>query len=182
MEEKELIKKAKKGDHKAFAVLFKENYPFLVKYLVKVTMNRDLAEELAQDTMAKCVEKIHLYNGKSKFSSWLMTIATNRFIDLQRKRKRERDWQQEEINLRKMKWEMQSNKEEWNDLLEALSKLSEEVRLPIVLKHYYGFSYEEIADMVKLPEGTVKSRIHHGIKSLRKELKVDETRKTGTSK
>jgi RNA polymerase sigma-70 factor, ECF subfamily len=182
MDEKELIKGAKKGDHKAFAVLFKENYPFLVKYLVKVTMNRDLAEELAQDTMAKCVEKIHLYNSKSKFSSWLMTIATNRFIDLQRKWKKERDWQQEEINLRKMKWDMQSRNEEWNDLLEAMSKLSEEVRLPIVLKHYYGFSYEEIAGMVKLPEGTVKSRIHHGINSLRKELKVDETKKTGTTK
>jgi RNA polymerase sigma-70 factor, ECF subfamily len=182
MDEKGLIKGAKKGDHKAFAVLFKENYPFLVKYLVKVTMNRDLAEELAQDTMAKCVEKIHLYNGKSKFSSWLMTIATNRFIDLQRKWKKERDWQQEEINLRKMKWDMQSRNEEWNDLLEAMSKLSEEVRLPIVLKHYYGFSYEEIAGMVKLPEGTVKSRIHHGINSLRKELKVDETKKTGTTK
>ncbi|WP_409253280.1 RNA polymerase sigma factor SigY [Bacillus sp. SCS-153A] len=178
MDEKELIKKAQKGDHKAFAVLFKENYPFLVKYLVKVTMNRDLAEELAQDTMAKCVEKIHLYNGKSKFSSWLMTIATNRFVDLQRKRKRERDWQQEEINYRKMKWEMQSKQEEWTALLEALSTLSEEARLPIVLKHYYGFSYEEIANMVKLPEGTVKSRIHNGIKSLRKELKVDETRRT----
>jgi RNA polymerase sigma-70 factor, ECF subfamily len=182
MDEKELIKKAKKGDHKAFAVLFKENFPFLVKYLVKVTMNRDMAEELAQDTMAKCVEKIHLYNGKSKFSSWLMTIATNRFIDLQRRQKKERDWQQRESNLRKMKWDMQSRNEEWNDLLEALSKLSDEVRLPIVLKHYYGFSYEEIAGMVKLPEGTVKSRIHNGIHFLRKELKVDETRKTGTSK
>ncbi|RIW30898.1 RNA polymerase sigma factor SigY [Bacillus salacetis] len=177
MEEKELINKAKKGDHKAFAVLFKENYPFLVKYLIKVTMNQDLAEELAQDTMARCVEKIHLYNGKSKFSSWLITIATNRLIDLKRKRKRERDWQQEEVNLRKMKWEMQSRNEEWNDLLEALSKLKEEVRLPIVLKHYYGFSHEEIAAMASLPEGTVKSRIHHGIKTLRKELKIDETRK-----
>ncbi|MGM0846343.1 MAG: RNA polymerase sigma factor SigY [Bacillota bacterium] len=180
MEEKELISRAKKGDHKAFAVLFKDNYPFLVKYLVKVTMNRDLAEELAQDTMAKCVEKIHLYNGKAKFSSWLMTIATNRFIDLQRKRKKEKDWQQEEINLRKMKWEIQSRNEEWNDLMEALSRLSEEVRLPIVLKHYYGFSYEEIAGMVQLPEGTIKSRIHNGVKSLRKELQVDETRKEGT--
>ncbi|MGF2615201.1 RNA polymerase sigma factor SigY [Rossellomorea vietnamensis] len=182
MEEKELIRKAKKGDHQAFAVLFKDNYPFLVKYLVKVTMNRDLAEELAQDTMAKCVEKIHLYNNKSKFSSWLITIATNRFIDLQRKWKKERDWQQEEINLRKMKWEIQSRNEEWNDLLEALSKLSEDLRLPIVLRHYYGFSYEEISAMVSLPEGTVKSRIHNGIRSLRKELKMDETRKNETAK
>ncbi|WP_226676947.1 RNA polymerase sigma factor SigY [Rossellomorea aquimaris] len=174
MEEKKWIKQAKKGNHEAFALLFKEHYPFLVKYLVKVTMNRDLAEEIAQDTMAKCVEKIHQYNGKSKFSSWLITIATNRYIDLQRKSNREKDWQREEMKIRKLKWEMESRNEEWNDVLSALGRLSEEVRLPIILKHYYGYSYDEIGQMTDLPPGTVKSRVHHGITKMRKELKIDE--------
>ena len=174
MEEKKWIKQAKKGNHEAFALLFKEHYPFLVKYLIKVTMNRDLAEEIAQDTMAKCVEKIHQYNGKSKFSSWLITIATNRYIDLQRKSNREKDWQREEMNIRKLKWEMESRNEEWNDVLSALGRLSEEVRLPIILKHYYGYSYDEIGQMTDLPPGTVKSRVHHGITKMRKELKIDE--------
>ena len=174
MEEKKWIKQAKKGNHEAFALLFREHYPFLVKYLIKVTMNRDLAEELAQDTMAKCVEKIHQYNGKSKFSSWLITIATNRYIDLQRKSKREKDWQMEEMNGRKLKWEMESRNEEWNDVLAVLGRLSDEVRLPIILKHYYGYSYEEIGQMTELPPGTVKSRVHHGITKMRKELKIDE--------
>ncbi|MBW3110649.1 MULTISPECIES: RNA polymerase sigma factor SigY [Bacillaceae] len=174
MEEKKWIKQAKKGNHEAFALLFKEHYPFLVKYLIKVTMNRDLAEEIAQDTMAKCVEKIHQYNGKSKFSSWLITIATNRYIDLQRKSNREKDWQREEMKIRKLKWEMESRNEEWNDVLSALGRLSEEVRLPIILKHYYGYSYDEIGQMTDLPPGTVKSRVHHGITKMRKELKIDE--------
>ncbi|MCC5802910.1 RNA polymerase sigma factor SigY [Rossellomorea vietnamensis] len=174
MEEKKWIKQAKKGNHEAFALLFREHYPFLVKYLIKVTMNRDLAEELAQDTMAKCVEKIHQYNGKSKFSSWLITIATNRYIDLQRKSKKEMDWQREEMNGRKLKWEMESRNEEWNDVLAVLGRLSDEVRLPIILKHYYGYSYEEIGQMTELPPGTVKSRVHHGITKMRKELKIDE--------
>ena len=174
MEERELIKRAKKGDHAAFALLFKENYPFLVKYLIKVTMNRHQAEELAQDTMAKCVEKIHQYNGKSKFSSWLMTIATNRYVDIQRKKKREKNWKQAEASVRKLKWEVQSRKEEWNEVLEALSTLNEETRLPIILKHYYGYSYEEIGQMVGVPLGTVKSRVHNGISRLREELKLDD--------
>ncbi|WP_374056310.1 sigma-70 family RNA polymerase sigma factor [Rossellomorea sp. FM04394] len=144
MEERDLIKQAKKGNHEAFAILFREHYPFLVKYLMKVTMNRDQAEELAQDTMAKCVEKIHQYNGKSRFSSWLISIATNRYIDLQRKKKREQNWQNEEVYGRKLKWEMESRNEEWNDVLAALSTLSEDIRLPIILKHYYGYSYEEL--------------------------------------
>jgi RNA polymerase sigma-70 factor, ECF subfamily len=173
MTEKDWIQKAKTGDHAAFAFLFKEYYPFLVKYLIKVTMNRDVAEELAQDTFAKCVEKIHQYNGKAKFSTWLITIATNRIIDLQRKKKKETLFQKEEINTRKLQWQVESRNEEWNDVLAALAKLADEVRLPIVLKHYYGYSYEEIATIVKLPEGTVKSRVYYGIQELRKELKID---------
>ena len=72
-----LIKNAKEGDHLAFVMMFKENYPFLVKYLMKITMNPDTAEELAQETMVKCIQKIQLYNGQSKFSTWLISIATN---------------------------------------------------------------------------------------------------------
>lgn len=170
----ERIKMAKKGDHQAFAMLFKENYPFLVKYLMKITMNPDAAEELAQETMAKAVQKMHLYDGKSKFSSWLISIATNSYIDQCRKRKREKQWRQQEESFRKLKWSMNSRNEEWNDALTALGKLSEDVRVLIVLKHYYGYSYDEIGEMMKIAPGTVKSRVHHGILFVRKELDLNE--------
>lgn len=174
MKETELIRSAKRGDSLAFSLLFQENYPFLVKYLIKITMKPDLAEELAQETMMKALEKIQLYNGKAKFSSWLITIATNLYIDQKRKQKRESNWLQQEQDLRKLKWEVESRNEEWNDALDALGRLSDDVRIPIILKHYYGYSYEEIAGMVGISEGTVKSRIHNGIKAVRKELKQDE--------
>lgn len=174
MDEKNLIKLAIKGDTTAFALLFHENYPFLVKYLIKISMNIDLAEEIAQETMAKSIEKLHLYNGKSKFSSWLISIATNQYIDQIRKMKREKNWQTEETAFRKIKWQLESRNEEWNDALNALGKLSEEVRIPIILKHYYGYSYDEIGNMMKLSPGTIKSRIHNGILTVRKELKLDE--------
>lgn len=177
MEEKELIQRAIKGNNHALAMLFQQNYPFLVKYLIKVTMNTDLAEELAQETMAKCIEKIHLYQFKSKFSSWLIAIATNLFIDQQRKRKREKDWRLHEEQFRKLKWHMESRHEEWNDALTALGRLSEDVRVPIILKHYYGYSYEEIGEMMRISPGTVKSRVHNGLISLRKELTVRDESK-----
>jgi RNA polymerase sigma-70 factor (ECF subfamily) len=169
-----LIKNAKEGDHLAFAMLFKENYPFLVKYLMKITMNPDTAEELAQETMAKCVQKMHLYNGQSKFSTWLVSIATNTYIDQCRKKKREKSWQEQEEVYRKLKWHFESRNEEWNDALEALGKLPEDVRIPIILKHYYGYSYEEIGEWMRISPGTVKSRVHNGIKSVRRELKLGE--------
>ncbi|MHC0036825.1 RNA polymerase sigma factor SigY [Pseudoneobacillus sp. C159] len=174
MDEKNLIKSALKGDATSFALLFHENYPFLVKYLVKISLNIDLAEEIAQETMAKCMEKLHLFNGKSKFSSWLITIATNVYFDYLRKEKREKNWQLQEQAFRKIKWQFESRNEEWNDVLSALGKLSEEVRIPIILKHYYGYSYEDIGHMMKLSAGTIKSRVHNGILAVRKELKLDE--------
>jgi RNA polymerase sigma-70 factor, ECF subfamily len=169
-----LIKNAKDGDHLAFAMLFKEHYPFLVKYLMKITMNPDTAEELAQETMAKCVQKIQLYNGQSKFSTWLVSIATNLYIDQCRKNKREKNWQGQEVVFRKLKWHFESRNEEWDDALEALGRLPEDVRIPIILKHYYGYSYDEIGCWMQLSPGTIKSRVHNGIMSVRRELKLDE--------
>lgn len=174
MEEKELIISAKSGDRKALALLFQKNYPFLVKYLIKVTMNPDMAEDLAQETMAKCIEKIGLYQFKSKFSSWLISIATHLFIDQQRRKKREKTWQQEEEQFRKLKWHLETRNEEWNDAMSALGKLSDDVRVPIVLRHYYGYSYDEIGEMMQISAGTVKSRVHNGIMAVRKELKLND--------
>ncbi len=173
MEEKELVKKAKQGDHSAFSILFRGNYPLLVKYLLKVTMNPDAAEELAQETMAKSLEKIHLFNGKSKFSTWLISISTNLFIDQHRKRKREIAWREQETDGRKLKWHMDSRREEWSDALSALSRLSSEMRAAIILKHYYGYSYDEIGEMLRVSPGTVKSRVHNGLAAVRKELDHD---------
>ncbi len=181
MEETDLIERAKRGDSKAFAFLFKEHYPFLVKYLIKVTMNSDLAEDLAQDTMIKCIEKIKLYNGKAKFSSWLISIATNQYIDTIRKNKRESNWKLQEQSVRKMKWDFDSRNEDWNDVMSSLGRLTDEIRIPIVLKHYYGYTYEEIGKMLNIATGTVKSRIHNGIQVIRKELNSDEKRQVRTT-
>lgn len=174
IEEKDLIVAAKRGDQLAFAKLFQENYSFLVKYLIKVTMDKETSQDIAQETMVKCMEKIHLYNGKAKFSSWLISIATNLFIDQRRRNKRQINWEIQEQSIRKTKWHMESHNEEWNDVLAALGRLKDDVRIPIILKHYYGYSYDEIGQMMKVSPGTIKSRIHNGLQEVRKELKINE--------
>ncbi|WP_210467953.1 RNA polymerase sigma factor SigY [Sporosarcina sp. 6E9] len=172
MDEKDLIRQAKKGDTLALSKLLQQNYSFLVKYLMKVTLHPQIAEDLAQETMMKCIEKIQLYNGESKFSSWLITIAKNLFIDQQRRKKREKNWleQEQAQALRKMKWNVANMKEEWPDVLDVLAQINEEIRMAIVLKHYYGYSYKEIGEMMGIAEGTVKSRVSNGLKWVRKEL------------
>ncbi|MEX1030161.1 MAG: sigma-70 family RNA polymerase sigma factor [Paenibacillaceae bacterium] len=93
MEEQATIKLAQQGDTAALARLLQEHYPYVLRYLIKITFDPQWAEDLAQETMLKCIHKIKLYHDKSKFSSWLITIATRIHIDHLRKRQRERNWQ-----------------------------------------------------------------------------------------
>ncbi|MFM9331762.1 RNA polymerase sigma factor SigY [Paenibacillus mesotrionivorans] len=171
-EESRLIEQAGRGDKQAMQILLQTHYTFLVKYLVKITLQPYLAEDLAQETMLRCMEKIRLYNGKSRFSTWMMTIASRLFIDYTRKQKRERFLLEQEQAVRKLKWQAQQMEETGTEIWEALAALDEEHRVSVILKHYYGYAYEEIGEILGIPAGTVKSRVHNGVRALRKELEA----------
>ncbi|WP_040948761.1 RNA polymerase sigma factor SigY [Gorillibacterium massiliense] len=183
MDEQDLVKRAKGGDTKSLSELLSANYSFLLKYLAKVTMNPNAAEDLAQETMLKAVDRIRQFDGRAKFSSWLIAVATRVYLDAQRRKKREWIWLEKEKRRmsepspESMKWRLTAAGGEWSDVLDALSRMPEETRMPVVLKHYYGFTQREIADMMDIPEGTVKSRIHAGLSHLRKELTLHEPEK-----
>ncbi|WP_379162977.1 RNA polymerase sigma factor SigY [Paenibacillus sp. sgz5001063] len=168
------IIRAQQGDTSALAVLLRDHYAFLYKYLIKATMDPSLAEELAQDTMVRCMEKIAAYNGASSFTSWLITIATRLYIDKKRRWKLEKQWKQQEEGVRSIRWRFESRNLEWSEVLDALSRLTSAQRMAVLLKHYYGYGYEEIADILQIPSGTAKSRVASGLHQLRKELSDDE--------
>ncbi|MHA6532954.1 RNA polymerase sigma factor SigY [Paenibacillus sp. BAC0078] len=170
----ERISQAQQGDTSALAMLLRDHYTFLYKYLVKATMNPSLAEELAQDTMVRCMEKISFYNGASSFSSWLITIATRLYIDRKRRWKLEAQWRRQEEGVRSIRWRFESRNMEWSEVLDALSRLPSAQRMAVLLKHYYGYGYDEIGTILQIPSGTVKSRVAAGLNQLRKELSEDE--------
>jgi len=174
-EEIELIKQAINGDSRSLAELLRQNYSFLYQYLLKITMNKNRAEDLTQETMLRAIEKIDQFESKSKFSTWLITIASRLVIDRARRSYIERRWlEKEQEQTEQFAHNQFLQQQEWQLAIEAIRKLQEHVRIPILLKYYYGYSQDEIAEMINIPVGTVKSRLHSGMKLLRKELIEDE--------
>lgn len=177
--EQQWIDKAQLGDKEAFANLFHMHYSFLYKYLFKVTMNHELSEDLIQETMLRAYQNIRRFNGQSKFSSWLITIATRLYIDVIRKRKSEETWRkQKQLMLsQQLNEKKQTDTLQWLAVMDVMATIEADVRLAILLKHYYGFSYDEVAAMLKIKTGTAKSKVHYGLQKLRKEWKTDGTKR-----
>jgi len=169
--ERDLIKEAIKGKDEAFTRLFQDNYAFLYKYLIKLSLYPDVTEDLIQETMIKAYTHLRSFKGESKFSTWLISIASRLYIDQQRKEIRHRRIFEKARNeaVRKMKWQLSLKGEDWTEDLELFAGLDPELKAPILLRHYYGYSYPEIAKMLRIKEGTVKSRVHNGLNKIRKE-------------
>lgn len=166
-----LIQKALDGDEDAFALLFQRYYSFLYKYLIKLTLDEELSKDIAQETMLKCYIHLSSYKAEGKFSTWMISIASRHYIDLLRRKKRERKWLDhvKRSLSRKLSWQANQQGMEWSDVFTDFNQLEADVRVPILLHHYYGYTYKEISSIIGMKEGTVKSRVHNGLKQLRKE-------------
>lgn len=176
VEEKLLVNLAKNGDKKAIESLLQQNYSILKGYLLKITLNSFLADDLTQETMLRAILNIRKYEPKAKFSTWLITIATNLYKDYLRKAKRlvYSDKYNEQIQHGKNLEEAVIEKIEFQKVKFILEKLPEEKRSVFILKHYYGYSYEEISQIEGCPIGTVRSRLYYCIRNIQQLMKGGE--------
>lgn len=165
------LARAQTGDQVALARLLQANYLSVKKYLITVTHDRSLAEDLTQETMIRAIERLGQFARRSKFSTWLISIATHLYMDTLRRGKRERRLQEEAAFFDRPH---EGHEPEWMDVMDRLHALPREVAMPVVLKHYYGYTHEEIAAWMGIPEGTVKSRIFNAVRALRKGLSENE--------
>lgn len=170
----ELTKSAQNGNRCALAQLFQESYSTVYKYLLKFTLNEHEAQDITQDTIVKAIEKINTYNyEKSSFTTWMIAIAKNIFIDRARKQKRFEKYKTYNLPIEQLYTSLDSFLEK-DVIISSINKLSPKQKAPIVLKYGLDFSYEEIANYLNIPIGTVKSRISNGMKVIREELKLYE--------
>ncbi|MBK5241723.1 RNA polymerase sigma factor SigY [Clostridium sp.] len=164
MDELELINKAKNGNKSALNSLLKDNYNILKGYTVKMVGDPHLAQDIIQDTMLKAVLNINKFKPRAKFSTWLIKIATNVYRDYLRKNKSVKQIEETDIHIGKQLEDTVILNFEYHEVMKIILKLPYEKREVFILKHYYGYKYEEISEILGCPIGTVRSRLHNAVK------------------
>ena len=152
----------------------------LLRYLVYLAGNRELAEDLFQETWIRVLERGHQYDGKHEFSTWLYAVARNLTIDYLRKKspvsldglmEDERHAPLEPADTRPMAWEVVQQHEQSERVSAALVSIPAEYREAVVLRFQEGLALNEIATVTGARLGTVKSRLYRGLNMLMSRLK-----------
>lgn len=170
MEEIELIEKSKEGNKYAMNKLLMDNYKIVLGYTIKMTGDSTLAQDITQETMLKAVLNIKKFKPEAKFSTWLIKIATNQYRDDIRKNKKNEVIDESLECADPGPEEMALGNIQYKEIMDVLQGLSYEKRMVFVLKHYQGYRYEEIAEILGVPIGTVRSRLHNCIKAIIMEM------------
>ena len=183
MTEQELVLRAKQGDDEAFAQLMRDNEKRIYNLTLRMTGNPEDAMDLAQDTFLNAWKGLKFFKGDSAFSTWLYRLASNACIDFLRRQKRrqdisvplgtdsEEDGRLPDVPDDRFRPDTRLEQQELRRAVEeGLQQLSDEHRQVLVMREVNGLSYQEIADILDLEAGTVKSRIARARLSLRKIL------------
>ncbi|MFC6041201.1 RNA polymerase sigma factor SigW [Paenisporosarcina macmurdoensis] len=176
------IKEVLKGDQNAFAEIVELYQDKLYRICYRMLGNKHEAEDIAQEAFVRAFINIHTFDTNRKFSTWLYRIGTNLCIDRIRKKKPDYYLDAEvagteglnmysQIASKEELPEQEVLKMEMQDRVQyEISRLPDKYRAVIVLKYMEDLPLQEISDILEMPLGTVKTRIHRGREALRKQL------------
>lgn len=195
MTERELVALAKQGDQDAFAQLVEANQNKIYSLALRMTDNPEDGADLAQEAFLRAWRSLPTFQEESSFSTWLYKLTSNLCIDFLRKEKRRKsavttvsldDDDDEspptEVPDHRFTPETEVERRELRAAMSrALHSLSDEHRQVLILREVEGLSYTEIAEVLGLEEGTVKSRIARARISLRNILQKDGNFSSSTS-
>lgn len=182
-DDRRLIADCLNGRRDAFGELVSRYQTRLYNAAIRLIDHPDDAADVVQDTFLNAYQSLHTFKGESEFFTWLYRIAFNTAISLKRKRRTTlcldqggsdakvevddpSDYVKPGVALERSEQEKQ--------LQEGLSRLSHEHREVLVLKDIEGMKYEEIAVILNVPVGTVRSRLHRARLELRELLQLGE--------
>jgi RNA polymerase sigma-70 factor (ECF subfamily) len=179
--DEELVAAILGGDRDRFGEIVDRYQGRLVNYLFRLLRSADDAHDLAQEVLVKIYQALDRYDPQFRFSTWLFRVAQNAAIDqIRRRRLKLVSLRQEGEEGEERDWELPSpdknpygelrNRERGAAIQEAIEALPWEYRELIVLRHYGDLPYEEIAQLKKMPLGTVKNKLFRGRQMLKEKL------------
>lgn len=182
-EERLLLERCKQGDRAAFDALFRAYEKRVYNLAYRLCGNYDEANDISVDALLRVYQAIRLFRGDANFSTWLFRIVTNVFLDRRKRMKNKQHLSLEEyIELEENSvtrqvedpaptpGEAAEATERQDRMQQAIASLPDYQRAMIVLYHTEGLSYEEIAQVMSMPIGTVKSRLNRARLVLREKL------------
>ncbi|MDX1945898.1 MAG: sigma-70 family RNA polymerase sigma factor [Pirellulaceae bacterium] len=184
----QLIEATLRGDSAAYSTLVRKYQDRLLTALVHVGGSREEAEDVAQEAFVQAYLKLATFAGGSSFYTWLYRIAFNAAISRRRKRRGEASLDQsreasgsEPADDSESADERLLRRERAVQVRQALSQLAEEFRSVLVLREVEGCDYDTIAEILDLPVGTVRSRLHRARLQLKEQLLEVLAEKTRTA-
>lgn len=178
--DEELIQKVLRGEAQAFGGLVLRHQVRLFNSILHHSGSREEAEDVLQEAFFQAYGKLGSFRGQSAFFTWLYRIAFNLAITRQRRRRAAHQAEQRheenreepagDVDPSEAPDERLAREERAVRLHGALARLEEDFRAILVLRDIDGRSYEEIAEILELPPGTVRSRLHRARLQLREQL------------
>ncbi len=184
-DERLLIDRCKSGERSAFDTLIRGYEKRVYNLAYRLSGNYDDANDISIDAFLRVYQAIKLFRGEANFSTWLFRIVTNVYLDRRKRMQNKQHLSLEEyIELEENSVARQiedplptpgvlAELKERQDVLQgAIDSLPDYQRAMIVLYHKEGLSYEEIAEVLSLPIGTVKSRLNRARLVMREKLEL----------
>jgi len=169
MDDKQLLDKIRSGQISAFDALYAKYSRSLMRYILHIVHDQASAEDIFHEAFIRVIKNLNLEFDRAKFSTWLFKVARNLAISSLRKNSRT------DLDDAMDQYPGSSGSpiriEDHEIIVEILKQISPAKREVFVLKQTQGFSYDEIAQILELPVGTVRSRLHACVKELQQLVK-----------
>jgi RNA polymerase sigma-70 factor (ECF subfamily) len=174
-----LIKRCLQGDQRAWDLIVRQYWRKVFNVAYKFVGKHDEAEDLTQDIFLKIFRSLDSFDSRANFQTWLISVSRNLCIDHYRSVRKERETIDRGVDAAELSprstdagpMAALEHRDRVVLLRQALAALPETLRTAVLLRDIQELSYQEIADKLRLPEGTVKSRINRGRTELARQIR-----------
>jgi RNA polymerase sigma-70 factor (ECF subfamily) len=174
-----LIRRCLRGDQTAWELIVRQYRRKVFNTAYKFVGRHDQAEDLTQDIFLKIFKSLDTFDSRANFQTWLISVSRNLCIDHYRRVRKERETIDRDVDANELSPVSREpspmsgleRRDRVSLLRHAMAKLPDTLRTAVLMRDIQEMSYQEIADALHLPEGTVKSRINRGRTELARHVK-----------